>query len=155
MLAGMPAPAVRAILDEWWWQARGGQIEPSACDDGRPWRIWAMIAGRGFGKTRAGAEWVWQRARENPGARIALVADSMDEAARVMIEGESGILAVARCDERPRWRREPRRAHLPVGRRSPSSTAPSGRGGFAGRNIISPGATSSPNGARPARPGTI
>jgi phage terminase large subunit-like protein len=103
VLAAMPPSAMRAIVDEWWWQARGGQIEPLACGDGRPWRIWALIAARGFGKTRAGAEWVSQRARETPGARIALVADSMDEAARVMIEGESGILAVARCDERPLW----------------------------------------------------
>ncbi|MEA3063959.1 MAG: hypothetical protein QOJ27_387 [Sphingomonadales bacterium] len=103
VLAAMPDAAFRAILDEWWWQARGGQIEPRACADGQPWRIWALIAARGFGKTRAGAEWVSQRARETPGARIALVADSMDEAARVMIEGESGILACARCNERPRW----------------------------------------------------
>lgn len=103
VLASMPRPAVRAIIDEWWWQARGGQIEPNACADGRAWRIWALIAARGFGKTRAGAEWVSQRARENSDARIALVAESMDEAARVMIEGESGILAIARCDERPRW----------------------------------------------------
>ena len=103
ILESMPPPAVRAIIDEWWWQARGGQIEPRACDDGQPWRIWALIAARGFGKTRAGAEWVSQRARETPGARIALVAESMDEARRVMIEGESGILAVARCDERPLW----------------------------------------------------
>jgi phage terminase large subunit-like protein len=103
ILASMPPPAVRAIMDEWWWQARGGQVEPPACADGRPWRIWNLIAARGFGKTRAGAEWVSQRARETPGARIALVAESMDEAARVMIEGESGILAVARCNERPRW----------------------------------------------------
>jgi phage terminase large subunit-like protein len=99
----MPASAVRAIIDEWWWQARGGQIEPLACEDGSPWRIWALIAARGFGKTRVGAEWVSQRAREDPEARIALVAESMDEAVRVMIEGESGILAVARCDERPLW----------------------------------------------------
>ena len=103
LLESMPPPAVRALLDEWWWQARGGQVEPPACEDGQPWRIWALIAARGFGKTRAGAEWVSQRAREHPDARIALVAQSMDEAARVMIEGDSGILAIARCDERPRW----------------------------------------------------
>lgn len=114
-LAALPQAAVRALLDEWWWQARGGQIEPTACDDGSPWRIWALIAGRGFGKTRAGAEWVSQRARENPEARIALVADSMDEAARVMIEGESGILAAARCDERPVWIASRGRLEFPSG----------------------------------------
>ncbi|HVQ08327.1 MAG TPA: terminase family protein [Allosphingosinicella sp.] len=99
----LPAPARWAILEEWWWQARGGQIDPGACPDGSPWRVWAIIAGRGFGKTRAGAEWVWARARENPRARIALVGATLDEVADVMVEGDSGLLACARCDEAPRW----------------------------------------------------
>jgi len=98
VLAGLPAPAVRAIVEEWWWQAHGGQIEPDS-----DWRIWAIVAARGFGKTRVGAEWVWARARENAQARIALVAATLDEVARVMVEGESGILSLARCDETPRW----------------------------------------------------
>jgi phage terminase large subunit-like protein len=95
-IAGLPKPAVRAIADEWWWQAHGGQIEPP-CD----WRVWAIVAARGFGKTRAGAEWVWARA--DGAARIALVAATMDEVARVMIEGESGLLSLARGGEQPRW----------------------------------------------------
>jgi phage terminase large subunit-like protein len=98
VLAGLAPGAVRAIAEEWWWGARGGQNEPPG-----DWRVWAIVAGRGFGKTRTGAEWVSQRARETPGARIALVAGSLDEAARVMIEGESGLLAVARTGERPVW----------------------------------------------------
>jgi phage terminase large subunit-like protein len=65
--------------------------------------VWAIVAGRGFGKTRAGAEWVSARARANPRARIALVAASFDEVERVMVEGESGLLAVAYSDEKPRW----------------------------------------------------
>jgi len=87
---------VRAVLDEFW--PHGGQEEPPG-----GWRVWAIVAGRGFGKTRAGAEWVWARARETPGGRIALVAASLDEVARVMVEGESGLIAAAHCDERPRW----------------------------------------------------
>ena len=102
-LLALPVPARRALEDEWWWQAQGGQCEPETCEDGRAWRIWAIVAGRGFGKTRAGAEWVWARARENRDARIALVAATLDEVERVMIRGESGLLAVARGDEEPRW----------------------------------------------------
>jgi phage terminase large subunit-like protein len=97
-LAGLPGTVLRAVLDEWRWQAHGGQQEPET-----DWRVWAIVAGRGFGKTRAGAEWVWARARENEHARIALVAATVDEAVRVMVEGESGLLAVARCDEVPRF----------------------------------------------------
>jgi phage terminase large subunit-like protein len=103
VLRTLPQAAVNGIVAEWWWQAHGGQIEPHKCEDGADWRVWAIVAGRGFGKTRAGAEWVWARARENPGARIALVAASLDEVAKVMVEGESGLLSVARCDEAPRW----------------------------------------------------
>jgi phage terminase large subunit-like protein len=99
----LPAPARRAVVEEWRWQAHGGQEEPQAAANGEPWRIWAIVAARGFGKTRAGAEWVWARAREEPEARIALVAATLDEVARVMVEGESGLLATARCDEEPRW----------------------------------------------------
>ena len=54
-----------------------------------------MMAGRGFGKTRAGAEWINGLARKR-GLRMALVAASIDEARSVMVEGASGILAVAR-----------------------------------------------------------
>jgi phage terminase large subunit-like protein len=103
VFASLPVAAQRAILDEWWWQAHGGQIEPWRGANVEPWRIWAIVAARGFGKTRAGAEWVWARARADSQARIALVAASLDEVARVMIEGESGLIACARADERPRW----------------------------------------------------
>jgi phage terminase large subunit-like protein len=97
-LAALPSGAFRAIEEEWWWQARGGQIEPPG-----DWRAWLVMAGRGFGKTRAGAERVWAWARACPDARIALVGGSLAEVARVMVEGESGILACARSGEEPLW----------------------------------------------------
>jgi phage terminase large subunit-like protein len=97
-LAALPPAAFRSIADEWWWGVHGGQHEPAG-----DWRVWPVVAGRGHGKTRVGAEWAWQRARDNPRCRIALVADTIDEARKVMVEGESGLLACARCDEAPRW----------------------------------------------------
>jgi phage terminase large subunit-like protein len=99
----LPEPVQRRLREEWVWQAHGGQREPEACEDGSPWRVWLLMAGRGFGKTRAGAEWVSARARDAPGAAIALVGASRDEVAKVMIEGPSGLLAVARSDEAPVW----------------------------------------------------
>jgi phage terminase large subunit-like protein len=47
---------------------------------------------------------VWARARETPGARIALVGGSRDDVVKVMIEGTSGLLRVARTGEEPQWR---------------------------------------------------
>src|SRR3546814_14405723 len=59
------------------------------------WRVWLMMAGRGFGKTRAGAEWVRSIAESDGSARIALVGATLHEARSVMVEGESGLLSIA------------------------------------------------------------
>lgn len=67
------------------------------------WRVWLIRAGRGFGKTRAGAEWVSAYARAHPGARIALVGATIEDVRRVMIEGPSGLIAVAQPHESVRW----------------------------------------------------
>ncbi len=66
------------------------------------WDIWVMLCGRGFGKTRAGAEWVSEKARRHPDARIALVAATPGEARRVMVEGRGGLFAAARDGEERR-----------------------------------------------------
>ena len=98
-MKGLPEPVLRRIFAEFFlWQTHGGQAEPAG-----DWRAWLLMAGRGFGKTLVGAEWISARAREVPGARIALVGGSRDEVARVMVEGPSGLLAVARADEEMVW----------------------------------------------------
>jgi phage terminase large subunit-like protein len=94
-----PGPLRRRLFEEWFWQAHRGQQEPEG-----DWRVWLMMAGRGFGKTRAGAEWVSRRARKVPGARIALVGATMDDVVKVMVEGESGLKAAALAGEEVRWR---------------------------------------------------
>lgn len=78
-----------ADFEEW---AHRAQLPP----DTPGWRTWLMMAGRGFGKTRAGAEWIEKIARSRPGMQIALVGASLDEARRIMVEGVSGVLSVAR-----------------------------------------------------------
>jgi phage terminase large subunit-like protein len=65
------------------------------------WRVWLVMAGRGFGKTRAGAEWVRSVAESDGTARIALVGASLGEVRSVMVEGESGLLACCPPDRRP------------------------------------------------------
>jgi phage terminase large subunit-like protein len=115
ILRTLTARQVRALAEEWWWQAHGGQHEPETCEDGSDWRVWAIVAGRGFGKTRAGAEWVWARARENKDARIALLGASFDEVEAVMVDGESGLLNLARSGERPRWIASRRQLLFPGG----------------------------------------
>jgi len=136
-LRAVPAEIVQAAnraFAEW---AHAGQVAPEG-----DWRTWVLMAGRGFGKTRAGAEWVLSlvrlgrgdateccsRSREGAGVgewassglahpqplplagggtgedlRIALVAATVDEARRVMVEGASGLLACARPGEIAEW----------------------------------------------------
>ena len=95
----------RLLRGHWRLWAHSGQLPPEG-----EWHSWLIMAGRGFGKTRAGAEWVRAIAEADPSARIALVAASLGEARSVMVEGESGLLAVAPWGKRPRF--EPSRRLL-------------------------------------------
>jgi phage terminase large subunit-like protein len=74
---------------------------------GEGWRVWLMMAGRGFGKTRAGAEWVHGIAARKPGIRVALVGASIGDARSIMVEGVSGLLNVASHRGRRRIAWEP------------------------------------------------
>lgn len=82
----------------WDYIARPEQLPPPG-----DWRIWMIMAGRGFGKTRSGAEWVRMIADTNPEARIALVSSSLAEARAVMVEGESGLMAICWPGHRPHY----------------------------------------------------
>ena len=94
----------------WRMMARPAQLAPES-----GWRIWMIMAGRGFGKTRAGSEWVRQIAETEPEARIALVSSSLTEARSVMVEGESGILACSPPERRPVFEPSLRRLRFPNG----------------------------------------
>ncbi|HET6524317.1 MAG TPA: terminase family protein [Sphingopyxis sp.] len=92
------------LLTDWSWWRRGDQCPPAG-----DWHVWMLLAGRGFGKTRTGAEWIRGYAETHPGARIALVAASLHEGRQVMIEGESGLLAIAPDHDRPDYESSLRR----------------------------------------------
>ena len=92
------------LLTDWGWWRREDQCPPEG-----DWHVWMLLAGRGFGKTRTGAEWVRGYAETHPGARIALVAASLHEARQVMVEGESGLLAIAPDHARPDYESSLRR----------------------------------------------
>jgi phage terminase large subunit-like protein len=103
-LAGLSGAEREELKKHWALWARPGQTPPEG-----DWTTWLICAGRGFGKTRCGAEWVRHVAKRDPDARIALVGSSIAEVRQVMVEGESGILSVCRsvrpagcrCSNRP------------------------------------------------------
>jgi phage terminase large subunit-like protein len=90
LIASLSIDELVAVDGDWSSWAHDGQLPPPG-----DWRTWVIMAGRGFGKTRAGSEWVvGQVAKADGPLRIALVGATIDEARRVMVEGESGLLAV-------------------------------------------------------------
>ena len=95
---------------DWRTWARENQLAPD--DD---WRVWLVMAGRGFGKTRLGAEWVRGVAETDPEARIALIGSSLHEARSVMVEGESGLLSIGAPWRRPTYESSVRRLTWPNG----------------------------------------
>lgn len=75
-------------------RARPNQLTPPDINpiNGLPWAVWLLLAGRGFGKTLAGAEDVANYGLSNPGSRIAVIAPTYTDARDTCVEGESGLL---------------------------------------------------------------
>lgn len=59
----------------------------------RDWTTWGMRAGRGSGKTRAAAEWMWSESADDPGSYGFVIAPTWSDCQHTCFEGESGLLA--------------------------------------------------------------
>ena len=94
----------------WPLYARDSQLPPSG-----DWDTWMILAGRGFGKTRTGAEWVRAQVETGQTHRIALVARTLPEAQSIMIEGESGIIEVSPPWNKPIYEPSKRKLTWPTG----------------------------------------
>lgn len=109
VLAGFSESQIERLLYDWRFWARPAQIAP----DG-DWLTWLILAGRGFGKTRTGAEWVREQVEAGYG-RIAFVAPTAADARDTMVEGESGVLAISPPWNRPLYEPSKRRLTWPNG----------------------------------------
>lgn len=100
-----------AVLQTCWeFWARPKQIEPPG-----DWTFWLILAGRGFGKTRTGGEWVRERATSGRFRQVNLIAATADDARDIMVEGESGLLAICPPWQRPTYFPSKRRLEWPNG----------------------------------------
>jgi phage terminase large subunit-like protein len=95
------------IAQKYNWKAHARENQRQPLGD---WRVWLILAGRGFGKTRTGAETLREWVSQGLCKRLALVADTEDEARHVMVEGESGLLNIHHPKERPLF--EPSKGQL-------------------------------------------
>ena len=100
-----------SLLTDWEFWARPDQLMPAGA-----WLVWLILAGRGFGKTRIGAEAVRHWAPKYDLCNI--IAATADDARDIMVEGESGILAICSNAERPHYAVSKRRLEWPNGSRT-------------------------------------
>jgi phage terminase large subunit-like protein len=76
---------------------------------------WLVLAGRGFGKTRCGAEWVREEVTSRRANRIALIAETQKDLEEVMVFGESGIASVFPPHQKPKITKKPVRIEFHTG----------------------------------------
>ncbi len=97
-------------------------VHPRARPSQRPpegdWRVWAYVAGRGAGKTRAGACWMQHRVQAGTMTVGCLIAPTAADIRDVMIEGQSDLISVAPPWCRPRFESSKRRVVWPNGARA-------------------------------------
>jgi predicted phage terminase large subunit-like protein len=121
-LSRLPTDARRGVLDglteqelsaleyEWPFWARPDQLPPPG-----DWRTWLLLAGRGAGKTRAAAEFIREAVESGRHANIGVVGPTADAIRRDMVEGPSGLLAIAPPWHRPEYEPSVRRIKWPGG----------------------------------------
>ncbi|MBA7602801.1 hypothetical protein ES703_09897 [subsurface metagenome] len=97
------------IKYDWEFWARSEQLTPKG-----KWIFWLVNAGRGFGKTRCGAEWIIEQVRQGF-TKIGLIGPTASVVRDIMIEGDSGILTISRPDFRPLYEPSKRKLTWPNG----------------------------------------
>ena len=90
LLAALSPQEAEALLRDWSLWARPEQLPPPGS-----WTTWLYLAGRGAGKTRSGLEWVREKIERGGCRRVALVARTSADCRDVLVEGESGVLAIS------------------------------------------------------------
>lgn len=115
-LAALSIETKAALNWHWPFWARPEQLAPAG-----DWLTWVILAGRGFGKTRAGAEWVRGEVcgttplGKGRAHRVALIAETAADARDVLVEGDSGLLGIHPRGFRPVYEPSKRRLTWPNG----------------------------------------
>ncbi len=109
-LATLTDSEAEELLFDWRFFARPDQLPPEG-----DWRYWLLMAGRGSGKTRAGAEWLRGRVESGQYKSVGVIGPTAADARDVMVEGPSGIIAVSSPWCRPEYEPSKRRLTWPNG----------------------------------------
>lgn len=109
-LEGLGPREREALTRDWRFIGRKNQQMPVG-----DWTVWLLLAGRGYGKTRTGAETTQAEIRAGRVKKAALVSPTAADARDVMVEGVSGIMATADPRFRPHYEPSKRRLTWPNG----------------------------------------
>jgi len=109
ILESLPKEKLLELKYSWKSRARPEQLPPLG-----DWIFWMIQAGRGFGKTRAGSEWISEQVRQGF-TKIGLIGATASAVRDIMIEGDSGILTISRPDFRPLYEPSKRKLTWPNG----------------------------------------
>ena len=111
-LTNLTDQEAEALLFDWEFNARPKQLEGMKTTD---WFMWLILAGRGFGKTRTGAEMVRHQIEKLGRRRIGIISPTTADLRDVIVEGESGIINVFPPWNRPVYEPTKRRITWPNG----------------------------------------
>lgn len=118
LVANDPLDAQRALWD-WRWWARQTQLQPA--DDA--WSIWLILAGRGWGKSRTGVEWVRERVQSGDARNIGLIGPSLSDVWKTLVFGTPDAPGLSRVFAPWERRIEVRRQDRQVVMHAPSCKA--------------------------------
>lgn len=110
-LADLTPEAKAHLQYHWPFWARPDQLPPSDSE----WAVWLVLAGRGFGKTRSGAEWIRKQVETKQASRIALIGETHKDLEEVMVYGASGLAAVFPPHQKPIITKKPIRIEFHTG----------------------------------------
>lgn len=106
-LASLSDSVKAELLRSWRFWARPNQLPPPGA-----WKTWLALAGRGFGKTEAGAQWVKMRVEEQGARCVALVAETQKDLEEVMV---ARLIKISDPNNLPKVRYRPVRVEWPNG----------------------------------------
>lgn len=113
-ILGTLSPAeAEALRYEWRFWARPQQLTPPG-----DWRVWLILAGRGFGKTRSVVECVNEHVERGLAGRIGIAGATAADVRDVIVEGESGFKAISPPWNMPLYEPSKRRLTWPNGARA-------------------------------------
>jgi phage terminase large subunit-like protein len=104
LISQLTEEQIQVLLYDWRIWARDSQLPPPG-----DWFVWLALAGRGWGKTWVGSNWIIEQVKDGA-KRLMLVAPTAGDVRDLMVDGNSGIQTLSEPNFCPRY--EPSKSRL-------------------------------------------